>query len=317
MAKVQHSERRSLRIGLLLVLGAAVLWSLNGALIKLVHRDGAGPGGLVIAFYRSLFAGLFLLPIARRRLGTLLCTPSDAGDAPAILDKTAARERKKIGKRGGLRPAAACCVVFYTLMTVCFVVANTKTEAANAIILQYTSTFWIFGLSPWLLREKAKRSDVGLLAFAVLGIGIVFAGNASSDLFGLLNGLAAGLFFALLTMMIRRLKDCDAAAVTVLNNLGSAALLLPFVLAMDGLSISKRSLALLVFMGVVQFGLPYYLFALGLARIRAYQASLVSLAEPVLVPVWAFLAVGEAIPLPTSIGGGIVLLTLILFLVRR
>ncbi len=293
--KKLQAARRSYYAGVALLLAAALMWSLNGALIKLVYEDGRGPHGVIIAFYRSLFAGLCVLPFALGKLHTL---------RPSVNSRL----------RIPLRPAALCCVVFFALMTVCFVVANTKTEAANAIILQYTSTFWIFGLSPLVLNERARRKDVSLLALAILGILVIFLGNAVTDLFGLLNALGAGLFFGLLNLMIRRMRDSDPAAVTVLNNLGSALLILPLAVVMGGLFVSGKALILLIIMGVVQFGIPYYLYSLGLARVRAYQASLITMLEPVLVPVWTYLAVGEIVPFETLIGGGIILIALVLFI---
>ena len=295
--------RRTYLVGVALVLAAALMWSLNGALIKLVYEDGQGPSGITIAFYRSLFAGLCLLPLARGKLHTL---------------------QEPTGRRRPwrLKPAAVWCVIFFALMTVCFVVANVNTEAANAIILQYTSTFWVFGLSPWILKERPCLRDLWILGLAIVGIAIIFFGNAATDLFGLVNALGSGLFYGLLTMMIRRLRDSDSAAVTVFNNLGSAVLILPFLLVMgalsggllDGLRVSPRAGLLLVIMGVVQFGIPYYLFSLGLVRLVAYQAALITMAEPIFVPVWTYLAVGETVSTWTVVGGGVVFAALIIFL---
>jgi DME family drug/metabolite transporter len=291
----QRAHRRTYLGGFALVLGAAVLWSLNGALIKLIHDEGRGPNGVTIAFYRSLFAGLCLVPLARGKLHTL-----------RLVD----------GRKTAfwIRPAGLCCVVFFSLMTVCFVVANTQTEAANAIILQYTSTFWIFGLSPWVLNERPRSRDVGLLFLAIVGIGIIFAGNAQTSAFGLINALGAGLFYGLLTLMIRRMRDANSAAITVMNNLGSAVLILPVALLLGGLLVSPHALILLILMGVVQFGIPYYLYALGLIRIPAYQAAMITIAEPILVPVWTYLAVGETIPFATLLGGVFILVALALFI---
>ena len=128
--------------------------------------------------------------------------------------------------------------------------------------------------------------------------------------------------YGLLTMMIRRLRDSDSAAVTVFNNLGSAVLILPFILLMgalmgdltDGLRVSPRAGLLLVIMGVVQFGIPYYLFSLGLVRVPAYQAALITLAEPIFVPVWTYLAVGETVPASTVLGGAVIFVALLVFL---
>ncbi len=297
-------QRRRYLGGILLLLGAGVLWSLNGALIKLIFRSGAGPDGLIIAFYRSLFAGLFLVPLARGKFHTL-GRRWDHSKRPG-------QEEGNTG-RWGLQPAAIWCVVFFTLMTVCFVVANTKTEAANAIILQYTSTFWVFGLSPWLLKERPRAGDAPVLALAVVGILVIFFGKAETNLGGLVIALAAGLFFGLLTLAIRQLRNSDSAALTVFNNLGSAALMLPFVLLQGGLMVSPRAWILLTLMGVVQFGVPYYLYTLGLKRVPAYQAAFITMVEPVLVPVWAYCAVGETAPITTIIGGAIILGALCLF----
>lgn len=307
------STHRTESTGIALLLAAGILWSLNGALIKLIYDEGRGPHGITIAFYRSLFAGLFLLPMAWGRFHTLRVSPArttgvpvHAGSRGPFLKMPAARER--------IRPAAIWCVVFFALMTVCFVVANTKTEAANAILLQYTSTFWVFGLSPWLLKERPAAREFWFLALAMLGIAIIFAGNASTDLAGLLLALAAGLFYGLLTLMIRRLRHSDSAAITVLNNLGSALLLLPAAVLVGDLMLSPRAWLLIILMGGVQLGLPYYLYALALARVEAYRAALLTMIEPVLVPVWAFLAVQESVPGMTMAGGALILIALVLFI---
>jgi len=285
---------RQVFVGLVLLFLAGLFWSLNGALIKILIRLDNPPDSVAIAFYRSLFAGLFLVPLAFRRVGTL-------------------RSSNGIPVFGRVRPAAVLCVVFFTLMTIFFVIANTKTEAANAIILQYTSTFWVFVLSPMILRERPHPRDMWFVAMATVGIGIIFAGNASTSMTGLVVALGAGFFYALLTLMIRLMRDSDSAALTLLNNLGSAALLFPVVLLAGSLEVTLQAGAILLLMGVVQFGLPYYLYTLGLRRVPASYAALVTMIEPVLVPVWAYLAVGELVPRSTVAGGMVILLALFLF----
>ena len=327
-----------------LLLAAALLWSLNGAFIKAINAQGRGPDGITIAFYRSVFGGLVLLPFAWGRLRTLsrrAPTPSDSSasrgsrtskhEEPVVCaggsyaaQEPVAGAYGSYGRRGSVsfgdrwfpRPAALLCAVFFAAMTGCFVVANTMTEAGNAIVLQYTSTLWLFVLSPWLLRERPRMDDAWILAVAMLGVGVIFFGNAGRSLPGLLVALTAGFFYSLLTLMIRRLRTADPSAVTVLNNLGAAVLLLAPVMLWGDLMISRRELALLALMGVVQFSIPYYLYARALTRVPAYQAGLITLAEPVLVPVWTFLAVGELVPASTIAGGGLLLLSIAIFLLK-
>lgn len=294
------ASRRSDLVGVMLLITAATLWSLSGAFIKMLNADGAGPSGVVIAWYRSLIAGLFLLPLAIGKFHTLRAHDSRYARWP-------------------IRPASVWCAIFFATMTVCYVTAMTLTEAGSAILLQYTSNIWVFLLSPLLLGERPSLKDIWVLVLAMIGVGIIFWGEDASGLPGLLTALASGLFYGLLTLMIRRMKDCNSAAVSVVNNLGAALLILPIVLYLNAtnddpgmnLAVSPRSFVLLALLGVVQFGLPYYLFTLGLARVPAYKAGLIVMIELVLVPICAYVAVGETMPERKLIGGGLILLALI------
>ncbi len=297
MVDPDSGKKRTYYIGLLLILLAAGLWSLNGALIKLIQRQSDQPQAIglavSIAFYRSLIAGIFLAPFAWGKYHTLL-------------PRTGERKWYVI------RPAGLACVLFFALMTVFFVFANTMTKAANAIILQYTSTFWIFGLSPWLLKEKPSARDVPILLLAMVGIGIIFAENASTDLPGLMIALGSGLFYALLTLMIRMLRDSHSGAVTVMNNIGSAILILPAMFIFGSFVVPTSMVVLLLILGVIQFGLPYYFYSLGLARVPAPHVAIITMIEPVLVPVWAYWAVQEIVSIQTMAGGAIILVAVLL-----
>ncbi|NUQ50501.1 MAG: EamA family transporter, partial [Phycisphaerae bacterium] len=121
---------------MLAALVAAALWSLNGPLIKLLNQAGDGVDGLAIAFYRSLFGGLIFVPLAVRRLATLR------------------------GAGWGWPLGSVAC---FTLMTAAFVIANTMTAAANAIVLQYTAPIWVVALSPLLLRERPRWPEAAAL----------------------------------------------------------------------------------------------------------------------------------------------------------
>src|SRR3954449_12721616 len=93
--------------GRLLIVGAAVLWSLGGVVAK-----GMKPlDGVTIAFYRSLFAGLGLLPFIPR-------------------------------SRWVFRPAMIPIVIIFGTMVGLYLCAINLTTAANAILLQYSCVFW-------------------------------------------------------------------------------------------------------------------------------------------------------------------------------
>lgn len=267
-------------LGVAALVAAAAFWSLSGPLIKLLNEWGQGVSGVTIASYRSLMGGAVLLPWAVRRAGTL-------------------RRVHAVWPIG--------CMLAFTLMTASFVIANTMTAAANAIILQYTSPLWVFALSPLLLKEHARRGEGRVLLVAMLGVAVIFAGQDKSGLPGLLVALLSGFGYGLLTVLLRGLRLVDSTVVTCVNLLGSGLLLLAPVLWSGAYGLTGRQAALMAVLGIVQFGIPYVLFTWGLTRVAAQRAALIVLLEAVLNPLWTWLAVGEPVPSATWLGGPLIL----------
>jgi drug/metabolite transporter (DMT)-like permease len=282
MSATQTASRTSW-LGLLVLVGCAALWSLNGPLIKLLVQTGAP--GVTIACYRSLFGGAVFLPLALRRFGTL----------------------RSIGLRWRIGS-----VVVFTLMTVCFVVATTQTAAANAIILQYTAPVWVFFLSPLLLRERFRPRDGSVLPLAMCGVAIIFFGHPTGDAPALVFGLVSGLGFGLVIIALRGLRQADPTAVVALNFVGSGLLLVPAAVLWGTLRISSpQQLGLLLALGIVQMAVPYLLFSWALRHVEAHRASLIVLLETVFNPILTYLLVGEAVPAATLVGGPLILASVI------
>jgi drug/metabolite transporter (DMT)-like permease len=258
----------------LYILLAAALWSTAGAAIKRCGLDG-----WQIAGGRSAVAGLFLLllvPAARRRPGS-----------PGAV-------------RGVLATAVA-----YAFTVVLFVNATKMTTAANAIFIQDIAPLWVLLLSPWLLREKPSRAEVLAVPVYGVGLGMFFLDELTGgQVAGNLVALASGVAFAFSIMGLRKLRE-DGPAALAWGNLFAALLALPF--ALGGPSPTGLDLALVGYLGVFQLGLSYLAFSRGLLGTPAVEASLLVLLEPVLNPIWTYLAAGER-PGPWALAGGAVVL---------
>lgn len=264
-------------LGVLALVVCATLWSLNGPLIKLLSQEHVP--GVTIACYRSLLGGLVFVPFAWSRRQTL--------------------------RRVHLSwPIAS--VATFTLMTVTFVIATTKTQAANAIILQYTSPIWVFLLAPVLLHEHPRRAEGLVLLVAMAGVGVIFFGNPSTD--GLIVALVSGVGYGSLTVVLRGLRAVNPAVVTSLNALGSGLLLIIPVAIKGEFGLTPHAAGLMILMALVQFTLPYMLFSWALQHVEAHRAALLLLLETVLNPLWTYLIVGEAPPDATLLGGPLILL---------
>jgi drug/metabolite transporter, DME family len=121
-------------------------------------------------------------------------------------------------------------------------------------------------------------------------------------------------------LMLRLLRSYEAAWLIALNHIGTALLLGPYV-AWHGVWPVGQQWLLLAAFGILQMGIPYVLFARGLQHITGHEAAGIGLLEPVLVPVWVYVAwhAAENYTAPrwwTMVGGGLILAGLLLRYVR-
>lgn len=281
------------RLALFALVVVAFLWSLNGPFIKLLTVVGEGErpvDAYTIACWRSLIGGLPLLPLLIRHRGSVVRA-----------------------SRGWLLTGAFS----FAAMALSFALATTNTAAANAIALQYTSSIWVFLLSPWLLKERPQPGDRWVLLAAVTGVAIIFGGNGVSATPWLLVALVAGLGYGMVTLSLRGLRGVSPLAVTALNVTFSGLVLLVPALMWGRLDLSAMQWVIVASLGLLQFTLPYVLFAWALQHVPAHHAALILYAEVGMNPLWTWLAVGEPVPLATCIGGPIILASVAWHLLRN
>ncbi|MBF0480332.1 MAG: DMT family transporter [Desulfovibrionaceae bacterium] len=247
----------------------ALLWSLAGVCIKAVNLSGPAIAGI-----RSAIAFVFLF---------------------AIMPKT-----RPVWSKNCL--AGAAC---YALTMLTFVTATKLTTAANAILLQYTAPFYVAVAAPRLLGETTRKADWLTLAAAFGGMTLFFMGDLSGDgLLGNILAIVSGLSFAGLAVFLRGQKDASPWHSVLLGNALTAAVCLPFCLQTAP---GPSDWLVLAFLGVVQTGLSYYLYSLAIKHVRALDALLVPIVEPVLNPAWVLLVHGEQ-PSPQAVLGGAIVL---------
>lgn len=249
---------------------AALCWSLGGLLIKAIDWPPlavAGGRGLLAAVFLMLTNGRLRFTFSRMQL------------------------------------IAACA---YAGCTVFFVLATKYTTAANAILLQYTAPVWIALLSAGLLREPATRRDWLLITIVLTGMMLFFAdGLELSGWLGNSYGIISGLSFAAMTIALRRQKDGSPVESIILGNLLAFVIGAPFMMGAPLPSpIGWGALALL---GFVQLGCSYWLYARAIRQVTALEAVIIPFFEPVLNPLWVFLAQGEK-PGPWALVGGVIVL---------
>ena len=211
--------------------------------------------------------------------------------------------------------------VGYAAAGLLFVFANKLTTAANTVFLQATNPLFVVVLAPWLLREPVTRADLRFMGVLALGLALLFVGGgqrqfatAPEPLLG--NVLAAGSAVAWAftvtgyRWLARQRSEYGAghgpiAAAAACGNLIVFLACLPGALPLA--AGRPTDWVIVIYLGVFQLGLAYVFLSRGITRVPALEASLFLLVEPVLSPVWAWLAHGET-PGPLAAIGGVVIL---------
>jgi drug/metabolite transporter (DMT)-like permease len=135
------------------------------------------------------------------------------------------------------------------------------------------------------------------------------AATAPNPALGNRIALASGVTWAVTLTGFRWLgrdrADNSAMATVAAGNLVGALVALPMALPVS--SVTTASLAVILYLGIVQIGVAYVLVTRAIRHVPAFEATTVLLLEPALNPIWAWLVHGEK-PAPWSLTGGAVIL---------
>lgn len=267
------------------IIVAGFLWSTSGLFGKLDVFDHwpIEKRGLLLSFWRAGFAALFLLPFVRRPRW-----------------------------RWELLPMGFC----FAVMVVSFLSSMSWGTSANAIWLQYTAPCWVLLAARFVFHEPWEAGAWGLILPALIGVALILFFEFRSlagewAMLAVISGLVSAITYALVVLFLRRMRTENAFWLVAVNQSLTALFLLPFVVSW-GIWPTLTQLLWLALFGVLQMALPYFLFSWGLKQVPGHEATILTLVEPFLVPVWAYIMIGEIPAIWTIAGAAVILLGLTL-----
>ncbi|HZD54912.1 MAG TPA: DMT family transporter, partial [Candidatus Aquicultoraceae bacterium] len=179
---------------LVLLLLAAVLWSLGGTLVKSVQWHPMAISGV-----RSAIAAVLIRAVFRKM--EITWSTDQVGGAVA-----------------------------YALTVATYVVANKMTTAANVILLQYTAPLHAALFGAWFLGERTSPLDWATILAAFAGMTLFFFDHLSAEgFYGNMIALGSGLSFGWLALFLRRQKSGSPAGSIFLGNVLAALAGIPFL----------------------------------------------------------------------------------------
>jgi len=270
MAAIDSFTRRR-AVGLLLV--CVVLWSTSGLFIKISTLNP-----IALAGARSAITALVLLAYIRRPHFTW--------------------SREQIA-------GAVCMAATFFL----FISATRLTSAANAILLQYTAPLWVALFGGWYLGERTHRYDWWTMGAIVVGMLLFFGEKLTPQgMAGNIMAIVSGMTMAWMTLFLRKQRDGSAAETVLLGNSLTALIGLPFFfVAVSNGVMHPSAWLLLLYLGVLQLGVPFILYTIAIRQLAALETILIATLEPILNPIWVFIVIGER-PGPAALAGGLVVI---------
>ena len=121
---------------------------------------------------------------------------------------------------------------------------------------------------------------------------------------GNILAIGSGVTMAVMVVALRSQKEGSPWGSVLFGNVLAAVCGLPFFF--DG-GPGEEGWLVLIALGVVQLGLSHVLYSIAIKQVTALEASIVTMVEPLLNPIWVFLLLGEQPGIWALWGGGVIL----------
>ncbi|MDG1969800.1 MAG: DMT family transporter [Paracoccaceae bacterium] len=258
--------------GVLLVLGAAVLWGTTGT-IQAFLPEARDP--LLVAGFRIVFGAATLFVLAALAQGAF------AGFRQLPW---------------GWVLAAAASIAAYNLLFFKGVLG--AGVGVGTVLAIGGAPIWVTLFTIVVLRRRPDRITMFGQGLSITGAALLVlsGGSESSSLSGIILSILAGAAYAAYSTITSKIRDAAPSVTVAAATFGMAAVLVVpvFFIAPLNWALALSPMALLIFLGVVVTGLSYALYTKGLQTVPAASAVTLALAEPLTAWLLATFLVGEA-----------------------
>ncbi|WP_430463351.1 DMT family transporter [Tabrizicola sp.] len=269
--------------GVALVLGAGILWSTIGLVVRQIDEAGAAS----VMFWRS--AGLLpvLWAFLHWRTGGRVLASMRSMGLPGVV--------------GAMGLVAAYAGALYALQA---------TTVANAVFLYSAAPFFAALLGWAALGERVALTTWLAMGLALAGIFVMIGGGIEG---GRMDGNIAALIsaagFAVFSVSLRWGHVEDSLPIVLMG--GILSMVAAFGLApMLGqtVSASPHDIAVSMALGAVVLTGGMMLYTYGSKALPTAELTLMSSIENILAPIWVWLLLGETASSATLLGGTMVLI---------
>jgi drug/metabolite transporter (DMT)-like permease len=205
---------------------------------------------------------------------------------------------------------------------VLFFRAYQTTSVAIAVMTHYLAPLFVAVTAPLVLRERMTSRTLGAVLVSTLGLLLLLRPDSrvpgsGGDALGAALGAASAAFYASNVLVNKRLTPVfSGSELCFYHGVVATPLLLALVPPRGASGLSAHAVAFLLGGSCVAGAMGGLLFVWGLRRVEATRAANLTLLEPLVAVVSAWLFLKEELTLGRALGGGLILVGAALVVAR-
>lgn len=187
------------------------------------------------------------------------------------------------------------------------------TTVSVATLSYYFAPVIVTVVCPILFHEMLTAKQIVCFVMSTLGL-VLITGigeiGGGKDFVGILFGLGAAVFYAMVILLNKFIKNVEGIHRTFLQFLAAIVILIPYVIMTSGISLGSLNgigwLNLLI-VGLIHTGVTYCMYFSSLKELPGQKAAILSYIDPLVAVLISVTILGEAMTFWQVIGGILIL----------
>lgn len=274
------------------VIFAAVSWGTMGLFVRFIDMPSS-----LIACIRGFIGALFLFALVKL--------------SKKSLDTKAINENLKYLILSGIALGFNWILIFE---------AYKRTSLAIASLCYYLAPVIVIVMSHFLFKEYLSFKKIVCVALALLGM-VFVSGLLQGELgsgygvIGMICGLCAGVLYATVTLLGKKIKGISAFDETIVQLLVAAIVLIPYnIITVDSndIKLTSVSVTMVILLGMIHTGGAFGAYFSSLQHLKAQTVAIFSYLDPVVSILASIFILKESMDV-LSLVGAVLILGSILF----
>ena len=187
------------------------------------------------------------------------------------------------------------------------------TTVSLATLSYYFAPVIVTVACPFLFKEKLTGKQIICFLMSTAGL-IMITGigkiGSNTDFIGILWGLGAAFFYAVVILLNKFIKGVEGIHRTFLQFLSAIVILIPYVAVTGGVTLGQLHTVgwiNLLIVGLLHTGITYCLYFSALKELPGQKAAILSYIDPLVAVVISITVLGESMTVWQSVGGLLIL----------